>query len=92
MLKWIGRSVFYAAILIGVGLSFYSASEASKVTVSNISSPRAEYPIPYETHGGTVYISAQEDRIVNTLSKAVIAGIFAVTAVGLVVKKVRELR
>ncbi|WP_298331071.1 hypothetical protein [Asticcacaulis sp.] len=92
MLKWIGRSVFYAAILIGAGLSFYSASEASKVTVRNISSPRAEYTIPYETHGGTVYISVQEDRIVNTLSKAVFAGIFAVIAVGLVVKKVRELR
>lgn len=92
MLKWIGRSVFYALILITAGLMFYSFSVASKVTVRNISSPRADYTIPYETHGGTVYINAQEDRIVNTLSKAVFAASFVVIAVALVVKRVRELR
>ena len=92
MLKWIGRGVYYVAILVVTICGAYSYSVASKVTVRNISSPRAEFTIPYETHGGTVYISAQEDRVVSTLSKAVFAGTCAAIAVGLLVEKLREPR
>lgn len=39
---------------------------ADEMTVRNILSPSGEYSVPWETHGGTVYLDRKESIIVNS--------------------------
>lgn len=39
---------------------FLAYTHDNQITVRNVQSPTTEYDIPFDTHGGTVYMSAQE--------------------------------
>lgn len=58
------RLIFQSVIIVvAIGLIALSYPFARDVTVRNIAKPSGPYTVPYETHGGIVYISEHEQRI-----------------------------
>lgn len=71
------RMVAQGLLIAGaVGIVIVSTRLSDQVTVRAIHQPAAPYVLPYDTHGGTVFISRTE-QIEQRLSWAAGAGLLA---------------
>ena len=67
----------FIASIVMLSLVFYpfwTTWVANKVTIRDIESPKGAFTIPYETHGGTVYVDKRESEIFkidDTLTSAI---------------------
>ena len=50
-------------VIVAIGDIFFSYQHSNRITVRDIESPTSQYGIPYDTHGGIVYMSPPERNI-----------------------------